>query len=282
MRAPLWLQCVGFSSWWLSCWRARALGCAGSSSCGRRGLSSCSSWAAQAQELWPTGLVASQHVGSFQTRDRTHVSYTASRFFTTEPPAKPFTIIFNNVHVKLLTLKNFIPVCFVISHHPPTSVCLLNFQPVDRPLLVDLSDVICSVGCVLDAQDSGVLTCSLYCSFPLRAISSAPLEHIGHSWVLTNSFIFWILKSSAQPSIKLCPFPWTLLCFRLQQRSSMYVCMRERGTDRQTDQQCSLRNFSGKIHLLAFPIFLSPFVIVCINILCFVFHMVLSGLGCFP
>ena len=52
--------------------------------------------------------------------------------------------------------------------------------------------------------------------FSLPAISSAPLGHIGHSWVLTNSFIFWILKSSVQPSIKLCPFPWTLLCFRLQ------------------------------------------------------------------
>ena len=65
------------------------------------------------------------------------------------------------------------------------------------------------------------------------------------------------LNSSVQPSIKLCPFPWTLLCFRLLQRSSMYVCMRKRGTDRQTDQQCSLRNFSGKIHLLAFPIFYS-------------------------
>ena len=136
---------------------------------------------AQAQELWPTGLVALRHVGSFQTRDQTHVSYTAGRFFTTEPPGKPFTIVFNNIHVKLLILRNFIRMCFVTSHHPPISVCLLNFQPVDWPLLVDLSDVICSVCCVWDALDSGVLTCSLCCSFPLPAISSAPLGHIGHS-----------------------------------------------------------------------------------------------------
>ena len=31
-------------------------------------------WSAGAQELWSTGLVAPQHVGSSQTRDRTHVS----------------------------------------------------------------------------------------------------------------------------------------------------------------------------------------------------------------
>ena len=29
--------------------------------------------------------------GSFQPRDQTHVSYTGSRFFTTEPPGKPLS-----------------------------------------------------------------------------------------------------------------------------------------------------------------------------------------------
>ena len=39
--------------------------------------------------MWHTGLVAPGHVGSSQTRDQTHVSASAGRFFTTEPPGKP-------------------------------------------------------------------------------------------------------------------------------------------------------------------------------------------------
>ena len=59
----------------LPCWEHRALGCLGFSSCG--------TWTqqlqfpgsgAQAQQLWHTGLVISQHVASSQIRDRTHVS----------------------------------------------------------------------------------------------------------------------------------------------------------------------------------------------------------------
>ena len=51
-----------FSLWWLLLLR----------SMGSRhaGFSSCSTWA---QQLWHTGLVAPQHVGSSRTRDRTHV-----------------------------------------------------------------------------------------------------------------------------------------------------------------------------------------------------------------
>ena len=68
------LQCAGFSLQWLlflwnmGCWRV--------------GFCSCCTWAqqlwfarsrAQAQQSWHTGLVAPWHVGSSQTRARTHV-----------------------------------------------------------------------------------------------------------------------------------------------------------------------------------------------------------------
>ena len=43
---------------------------------------------APAQQLWRTGLVALQHVGS-QDRDRTCVSCIASEFIITEPHGKP-------------------------------------------------------------------------------------------------------------------------------------------------------------------------------------------------
>ena len=42
----------------------------------------------QAQQLWLTGLVALQHVGSFQNRDRNMSPALAGRFFTAEPPGK--------------------------------------------------------------------------------------------------------------------------------------------------------------------------------------------------
>ena len=71
-----------------SCCGAPALGCMGFNSCG--------TWAqklripgsrAQAQQLWHTGLVAPQHVGSSQIRDRTPAN--AGGFFTTGPRGKP-------------------------------------------------------------------------------------------------------------------------------------------------------------------------------------------------
>ena len=52
--------------------------CGGFSCCGERVLGARAQQLgflgsrAQAQELWPTGLVALRHVGSFQTRDQTH------------------------------------------------------------------------------------------------------------------------------------------------------------------------------------------------------------------
>ena len=55
----LQLQCAGFSLRWLL-----LLWSTGSRRAGSRG---------QAQQLWHTGLVAPQHVGSSRTRDRTHV-----------------------------------------------------------------------------------------------------------------------------------------------------------------------------------------------------------------
>ena len=68
------LLCTGFSLQWLLL--LRSIGSR------RTGFSSCSTWAhqlwlsgsgAQAQQLWHTGLVAPWHVGSSQTRARTHV-----------------------------------------------------------------------------------------------------------------------------------------------------------------------------------------------------------------
>ena len=56
------LRCTGFSLWWLLLLRSTGSRRAGFSSCGSR-----------AQQLWRTGLVAPQHVGSSQTRDRIHV-----------------------------------------------------------------------------------------------------------------------------------------------------------------------------------------------------------------
>ena len=48
---------------------------------------------AQAPQLWPRGLVAPRHVGSSWIGDRTPVSCIGSRFFTTEPPGKPWDIL---------------------------------------------------------------------------------------------------------------------------------------------------------------------------------------------
>jgi len=68
---PAWAaHCSGFS-----CRGARALGCSGFSSCSVKAQQL---WfpghRAQAQHSWVMGLVAPRHVGSSQTRDRTHVS----------------------------------------------------------------------------------------------------------------------------------------------------------------------------------------------------------------
>ena len=65
----VWVShCGGFSL------RSMGSRCAGFSSCGTRVQLL---WRAgsrvQAQQLWRTGLVAPQHVGSSRTRDRTHV-----------------------------------------------------------------------------------------------------------------------------------------------------------------------------------------------------------------
>ena len=94
------LQCAGLSLCGLSCYGAQALGTRASlvaalrlSSCGTQaldcaGFSSCGTWAqqlwlvcstAQAQQLWPTGLAAPQHVGSSWTRDQTCVPCTGRR-----------------------------------------------------------------------------------------------------------------------------------------------------------------------------------------------------------
>ena len=66
--------CAGFSLRWLLLFRSTGSRCTGFSSCGTRGQQL---WLvgsrAQAQQLWHTGLVAPQHVGSSRTRTRTRV-----------------------------------------------------------------------------------------------------------------------------------------------------------------------------------------------------------------
>ena len=47
----------------------------------------------QAQWLWHTGLAAPQHAESSQTRDQTTPLMSAVRFFITEPPGKPRSIL---------------------------------------------------------------------------------------------------------------------------------------------------------------------------------------------
>ena len=78
---------AGFSLWWLLLLWSMGSRHVGFSSCSTwalecAGFSSCSGWAqwlrlagsrAWAQKLWHMGLVAQWHVGSSQTRDRTHV-----------------------------------------------------------------------------------------------------------------------------------------------------------------------------------------------------------------
>ena len=71
-------DCVGSSSLRegsLQLWQAGATLHRGARTSHYRGLSCCGAQApdAQAQQLWPTGLVAPQHVGSSQTRARTRV-----------------------------------------------------------------------------------------------------------------------------------------------------------------------------------------------------------------
>lgn len=67
-----WLQCSSFSLQWLLLWTR------GSRVCGLQYL-----WLegsrARAQQQWCAGLVAPRHVGFFQIRDRTSVSYTGRR-----------------------------------------------------------------------------------------------------------------------------------------------------------------------------------------------------------
>ena len=61
-RGYFLLWCVGFSLQWLLLLRSTGSRHVGPSSCGTR-----------AQQLWCTGLVASGHMGSYRTRDQTHV-----------------------------------------------------------------------------------------------------------------------------------------------------------------------------------------------------------------
>ena len=99
--------CAGFVLHGLfsSCGGGAVLHCsAGFSHCGAqalrlKGFSSCPTWAlqlgfpdsrAQAQQLWCTGLVLLSHVGSSWTGIKSMSPALAGRFFTTEPPGKPF------------------------------------------------------------------------------------------------------------------------------------------------------------------------------------------------
>ena len=68
---------MGFSQWWFLL------------------LQSTGSRVHGLQELWCTGLVAPQHVGSSWARDKTHIPCTGGEFFTTEPPGKPIYVSYD-------------------------------------------------------------------------------------------------------------------------------------------------------------------------------------------
>ena len=77
-------RCTGFSSCGV---QAPVVVACGPSSCGSRAQSAGSvvvanGLRAQAQQLWQTGLVAPQHVGSSRTRARTRVPCTGRRILT--------------------------------------------------------------------------------------------------------------------------------------------------------------------------------------------------------
>ena len=68
------LQCVGFSSQGLLLLQSTGSRLTSFSTCGTRAQQlRMAGSRVQAQQLWGTGLVAPQHVGSSQTRARTHV-----------------------------------------------------------------------------------------------------------------------------------------------------------------------------------------------------------------
>ena len=68
------LQCASFSLQWLLLLHSTGSRCTGFSSCGTRAQQLWLTGSrAQARQLWHTGLVAPQHVGSSRTRAQTHV-----------------------------------------------------------------------------------------------------------------------------------------------------------------------------------------------------------------
>ena len=105
--------CPGFYlvvvSWGYSIVGCRASHCSGSSCCGARavgctGSSAWGMWAqylqflgsrAQTQQLWHTGLVAQQHVGSSHIRD----PLLLGGFLTTEPPGKPIWLLLTEINI---------------------------------------------------------------------------------------------------------------------------------------------------------------------------------------
>ena len=84
-----WAQAPHYSGF--SYCRAQALHCSGFSSSNAR-----------PQKLWLTGLFATWHVGSFQTRDRTRVSPALQgELLTTGTPGKPMNYTFRITHLRL-------------------------------------------------------------------------------------------------------------------------------------------------------------------------------------
>ena len=84
------LWCTGFHCNGLSLLRSTDSRCAGFSSCGTQAQQLCLAGSRlQAQQLWHTGLVAPQHVGSSQTRLEPVSRALAGRFLTTAPRLSP-------------------------------------------------------------------------------------------------------------------------------------------------------------------------------------------------
>ena len=99
--------CEGF----LQLWRVGATLHRGARASHRRSLSRCRAQApdAQAQQLWLTGLVAPRHVGSSQTRARTHVPCTGRQIpnhcTTREAPVFNFIMVMNFQMLKSISYQ---------------------------------------------------------------------------------------------------------------------------------------------------------------------------------
>ena len=117
------LQCTGFSlRWLLLLW---------STGSRHTGFSSCGTWAqqlwlagsrVQAQQLWHTGLVAPQHVGSSQTRGRTRVTCIGRWILNHCATSEALHFKYSSMYMSIPNSLTILP------HHPSPQVTINSFS----------------------------------------------------------------------------------------------------------------------------------------------------------